>query len=534
MNLEEVVTALGGLHQLGKLGEAAADVDAFLEAELGRIKWAPNPGPQTEAYFSEADVLLYGGQPGGGKSILLLLLAYNCHRRSLIMRRKYGDLSRLVEDLLKIHGSRDGFNGSPPPKLRIDAERQVDFGAAHRVGDEQDFMGRGRDFLGIDEATHFAESQIRFLMGWNRTDIPGQRVRTVLATNPPLDPEGLWVIQMFAPWLDPTHPNPAKQGELRWVISDEEGKDEWVDGPGSVFRGGKEYKPMSRTYIEASVDDNPEYAESDYKRQLDAMPEPWRSLLMGGFKTAFQDKPNQVIPTEWVKAAQDRWASNPPDGIPMCAMGVDATGGGTDPMVIAVRHDGWFAPIIEIPAKELPPDRAGRKGAGIVVSYRRGNAEVVVDMSGGYGGPMYEQLVANDIPTFGYRGSAGSRERTKDGMLGFYNHRSQSIWRFREALDPDQDGGSRIMLPPDPKLVADLTAPTLDMTYDGIKVESKEDVCDRLGRSTDRGDAVVMAWSRGATMASHYGVWRTNAASGIRSHKPAPRAILGHQAARRR
>src|SRR3546814_3250182 len=56
---------------------------------------------------------------------------------------------------------------------------------------------------------------------------------------------------------------------------------------------------------------------------------------------------------------------------------------------------------------------------------------------------------------------------------------------------------SPIALPPDPMLVADLTAPTFTVPPRGIKVESKEDVCKRLGRSTDRGDAVVMAWSAG-------------------------------------
>src|SRR3546814_1539203 len=79
-------------------------------------------------------------------------------------------------------------------------------------------------------------------------------------------------------------------------------------------------------------------------------------------------------------------------------------------------------------------------------------------------------------------------------LLGFYNKRSETIWRFREALDPSQPGGSPIALPPDPMLVADLTAPTFTVPPRGIKVESKEDVCKRLGRSTDRGDAVVMAW----------------------------------------
>jgi hypothetical protein len=42
------------------------------------------------------------------------------------------------------------------------------------------------------------------------------------------------VNKMFAPWLDPNYHNPAKPGELRWVVSDEEGKDEWVNGPDDV------------------------------------------------------------------------------------------------------------------------------------------------------------------------------------------------------------------------------------------------------------------------------------------------------------
>ena len=159
-------------------------------AATSTLKWIPNPGPQTDAYFSKADVLLYGGQGGGGKSDLGLGLAFTAHERSLILRREYANLGALTDRTVAIHGGRDGFNGSPPPKLRISDRQIIDFAAAHRVGDEQGQMGKGRDLLGIDEATHFAESQIRFLMGWNRSDDPNQRVRTVLATNPPLSEIG--------------------------------------------------------------------------------------------------------------------------------------------------------------------------------------------------------------------------------------------------------------------------------------------------------------------------------------------------------
>jgi hypothetical protein len=266
--------------------------------------------------------------------------------------------------------------------------------------------------------------------------------------------------------------------------------------------------PTSRSYIPASVSDNPEYAASDYQRQLDAMPEPYRSLLMGGFRTAFQDAPNQAIPTNWILEAQARWEDKVPEGIPQCAIGVDATGGATDPMVLAPRHDGYFPHLIEVPAKDIPADRAGRMGAGIVIAHRRDRSVIVLDMGGGYGGPMYEQLRSNDIEVIGHKGSEGSVRRTKDGTLGFFNKRAEVVWKFREALDPGQAGGSNIALPPDPVLVADLASFVLDLEYNGIKLVSKEKTNASLGRSTNKGDAVVMAYSAGPTHITDGDAWR--------------------------
>jgi hypothetical protein len=166
-------------------------------------------------------------------------------------------------------------------------------------------------------------------------------------------------------------------------------------------------------------------------------------------------------------------------------------------MIIACRHDGWYAPMVEVPGNEIPMDRSGSHCGGIVVSHRRDRALVVVDLGGGYGGPTYEHLKANDVEVNGFRGAEETRRRSIDGKLHFTNKRGAALWLFREALDPGQPGGSPIALPDDPILVADLTAPTFEPTPNGIKVEAKEKVCARLGRSTDRGDAVVMAWFEG-------------------------------------
>ena len=76
--------------------------------------------------------------------------------------------------------------------------------------------------------------------------------------------------------------------------------------------------------------------------------------------------------------------------------------------------------------------------------------------------------------------------------------------RLREALDPDQLGGSQIALPNDKKLISDLTSPEYRIGPQGIELEAKDKLTKRLGRSTDRGDAVVMAWWAGARMASNW------------------------------
>jgi hypothetical protein len=62
-------------------------------------------------------------------------------------------------------------------------------------------------------------------------------------------------------------------------------------------------------------------------------------------------------------------------------------------------------------------------------------------------------------------------------------------WQFREALDPKT--GKNIALPPDSALKADLCTPLWKLSAQGIQIESKEDIIKRLGRSPDRGDAVV-------------------------------------------
>lgn len=498
MNLLDDLLARVAVMTPEEQAKALADAEAVIHAHglLGAFR--PNPGPQTDAFFCQADLLLYGGAGGGGKTALLAGLAVSAHERSLLIRRQFNSLSGMIEELLKVNGGRDGFRESPHPRLRTPDGRQVELGACLNPGDEEAYQGRARDFLGVDEAAQFEESQIRFLMGWNRTTTTGQRVRTVLASNPPVGVSGEYLIKMFRPWLDITHGKPAKPGELRWYVTNA-GEDIEVEGPEPVDLPtlDRPLYPKSRTFIPAKTADNP-YITQDYQRELDAMEEPWRSAIRdGNFMVVRKDQDRQIIPTSWVRAAQERWKPLPPVGMPMTALGVDIAQGGKDKTVLSPRYDWWFAPLDVHPGTETP---SGREVAGLVVGIRRDGAMIILDMGGGYGGETYS-LLADNIDhrrIIRFKGAEASDLRTKDRTYGFVNCRTAALWSMREALDPEQEHGSPIQLPPGQGILADLCAATFKITPRGIEAEPAEKVKEKLGRSPDEGVAILMSWWAGA------------------------------------
>jgi hypothetical protein len=118
-------------------------------------------------------------------------------------------------------------------------------------------------------------------------------------------------------------------------------------------------------------------------------------------------------------------------------------------------------------------------------------------LGGGWGGDAVIAMKDNGIDCIAFNGVVRSTARSRDGKLKMFNKRAETIWRFREELDPSQEGGSVIALPPDPELKADLASYRWENTLQGIKVEDKEEQKKRLGRSPDKGDAATMCLSEG-------------------------------------
>jgi hypothetical protein len=487
MQLEEVLQALNAL----PVKEKEAAIQAAVKANA-RYKWKPKWEEQIDGFLCNADELFYGGQAGGGKTDLIIGLSLTEHSRSLVLRRTNKEATKLVERYAEILEGRDGWNGQDNV-WRIDS-RIIDISGCQHEDDKQKFKGTPHDFIGFDEVSDFTESQYRFIIAWNRSSEPSQRCRVVAAGNPPTRPEGLWVLKYWAPWIDPNHPNPAKAGELRWFTM-VNGEDTEVDGPGPHLIDGEQIIARSRTFIPAKLESNPYLSDTNYSAVLAALPPELRAAYKDGrFDASLKDDVFQVIPTAWVMAAQSRWRSDGYLKCNMTSMALDPAGGGNDAEELIWRHQGWFAEPQTAKGDETAD---GSRAAGKIVQYRRHNAPVIVDVGGGYGGAVTLRLKDNEIDHHAFNGAATSISKTKDGKLSFVNKRAEAWWRMREELDPDQEGGSVIALPPGAEIRADLATPHWKLTTRGIQIESKEEIRKRIGRSPGKGDAMVMCLSEG-------------------------------------
>jgi hypothetical protein len=392
------------------------------------------------------------------------------------------------------------FKASPHPVWKLNDGRRIEFGGVEKETDVQKFQGRPHDLKGFDELTHFTEYQFRYLKGWNRTTKPNQRCRVIAGFNPPTSAEGDWVIRYFGPWLDKRHPRPAANGELRWFAM--------LGGKEVEVRNGLPFwwreqdsdteeliEPESRTFIRATVEDNPILLARGYKKTLQAFPEPLRSLyLKGAFDIAQLDHPWQVIPTAWVEAAQKRWTKRPRERVvrELTDIGVDVARGGADKTVYAPRCNEYIDELLVRPGRTTPDGKAViRDILDLLGQSCPKTVKVKIDAVGVGSSPvdLGRMFGVNIIAMFA---GAKSGAFAKTGKLGFFNKRAEWIWRLREALDPasDQD----IELPPGRSLLADLTAPRYELVARGVKIESKDEIRERISRSPDEGEAVIHAF----------------------------------------
>lgn len=198
----------------------------------------------------------------------------------------------------------------------------------------------------------------------------------------------------------------------------------------------------------------------------------------------FAGEEDGVIPLAWIEAAIERGRNLEGDHWPK-RIGVDVADTGDDQTVFAYFDDTGVYRIEKIPDGDV----VGH--ADKLATRCDGATKTIID-SIGVGAGTLAQAKRLGLDASGFVASARSGRRDRTGTFGFVNLRAAAWWSLRELLDPELGDG--LSLPDDAELLGDLSAPKWrEMAGGKILIESKADIKKRLGRSTDVGDAVVMA-----------------------------------------
>lgn len=262
----------------------------------------PQAGPQTMFMASSADIIVYGGAAGGGKTYALLLEGLR-HKDvknfgAVIFRHNYNQITAeggLWDASQKIFSQVPDAEPRKSPKLhwRFAGGSKLTFAHIEREEDLQSWMGTEIAYIGFDELTHFSKHMFLYMLSRNRTTC-GVRPYVRATCNPDADS---WVADLISWWIDQDtgYPIPERSGQIRWmsVISDviyfHATRKESVEHAISlgIEPDKAEIMPKSFTFIASSLEDNKALMESDpgYMANLMAMTEvDMERLLKGNWK----------------------------------------------------------------------------------------------------------------------------------------------------------------------------------------------------------------------------------------------------------
>jgi len=207
--------------------------------------------------------------------------------------------------------------------------------------------------------------------------------------------------------------------------------------------------------------------------------------VMGEFPRESED---QLFPLSWIEAANQRWEDTQPESVdgPLL-LGVDIAGMGRDATIFSPRIGDYIGKLMAFSKADH------MVSAGRIKNILKPKDTGFIDTIG-EGAGVHSRLIeqgVNSISAKFSESAEGVRDAT--GEREFLNSRAACYWLLRDALDPRL--GGKLALPPDDELTQELTEIHWTVQSNGkIKIEPKEDIKKRIGRSPDKADAVALTF----------------------------------------
>lgn len=295
----------------------------------------PQKGPQEQFLKNSANIVIYGGAAGGGKTFALLLECLRWIKKTgfsaVIFRRNSTQVRNpggLWDTSLTIYPLAGGYPRQSSLEWKFPSGAKVQFAHMEHDNDRFNWQGSQIPLIGFDELTHFSWNQFMYMFSRNRS-VSGVPSYIRATTNP--DPDS-WVRHMIAWWIDEKtgYAIPERSGVIRWFVVESD-KIIWANSKQELVDKDSSRMPKSFSFIASTVFDNKILLDRDptYLSSLKALSRFEREqLLMGNwnvrpsagmfFRREFFEvidvlPKNLTFVRYWDRAATKKTENNDPD-----------------------------------------------------------------------------------------------------------------------------------------------------------------------------------------------------------------------------
>lgn len=402
----------------------------------------PQPGYQTKALSSNADIVIGGAAAGVGKTFTLLLDPLRdmhvpgfggvIFRRTTTQIRNEGGLWDTSKTIYP------GAGGEPKESVLEwqFKKNKLKFSHLEHEKNIYDWQGAQIPFIAFDELTHFSKKMFFYLLTRNRS-VCGVKPYCRATCNP--DPES-WVFELIEWWIDPDtgYPIPERDGVVRYMLVDGDNyiwgdsyeeviKKGWFLLEGPVTKSGIDPKEFvkSVTFVSGSIYDNKMLLKIDpaYLGNLMAQDEETKAqLLHGNWKVVLSDK--DIYDHSAFTGIMDNVRSVTRTGKYITA---DIAMEGSN-MFIVGYWEGWELMDIEIVEKSKG-DKVIEVISSMAKRYSVNNIDIVYDADGV--GAFVDGFIKGATPFHGGAGAMDVRDEASGKIIkeNYFNVRTQCYYR---------------------------------------------------------------------------------------------------------